>query len=214
MLSSRSKSLRLAIAGAALVLAGGIGLAVAATSAHGAGTQTGEDLKFNQQSQIPLTATQFASHAQDCFPTIPRSEDGWHFVFPHGTFDTLTATFRVNEEEITPSTIFTHSDMHAFVGTPPGAVLVRVTATGTFPGEAEEFFNLSHTCPATETPTPTPTPTCTETPTEEPTTPTPTETEEPTTTPPTSPTETEEPTRPAVAAPPPSPVGTCFGVTG
>jgi len=152
MLNSPPKRIKLAIAGAVVVLAGGFGLAFTATSAHGAGTQAGEDLTFHQQRDLPITAEGF-SHGT-CSP-IPADQDGWHFVFPQGTFDTLTATFVANGTTITRSEpIFQPNNKHAYVGTPPGAELVSVIAlrvvSSPGPKAPAEYFLKQKTKPLTK----------------------------------------------------------------
>ena len=235
MFSFTRNRLRLGVAAGAVVLACAASLTFAAASAHGTGGQAVansevvEDLALRQANDLPITALQFS---RGSCRGIPEGDDGWHFVFPDGVFVSLTAHFLVDGEVITkgPAVL---DGKHAYVASPAGAKLVRATALGIFnsPGSPgnEETFNLSHTCPVASPVEPTEEPTeccpCTEGPsinvttepgTEEPTIPA------PTTTPPTG---TEEPTMPVTtpaspgqpaptAAPAPSPVSTCFSVTG
>ncbi|MFF5427522.1 MULTISPECIES: LPXTG cell wall anchor domain-containing protein [unclassified Streptomyces] len=132
--------------------------------------------EFNQQEQLPISAGEYEKG--DC-PPVASDKDGWHFVLP-GSGKDDSAVFTKLTVEFKPGGIQTvtvfgpPSDKHAYVASEPGAELISATAE--INGELKKnFFNLSHTCPASAKPTPTGTPTTTApTPTDTPTTGTPT----------------------------------------
>ena len=145
------------LAGACLALVGGT-VAMAAPSPVGSYT-----VPLHQTP--PITAAGFGSQEKVC-DSIPDTEDGWHFVLPGDAthFVSLTVTFSPGGTQ-TITTFGPPTDKHAFAASAPGAELtsasaVVITDTGK---KKVDWFNLSHTCPATVTPPPTPTPTPTHT---------------------------------------------------
>ncbi|MBT2449652.1 LPXTG cell wall anchor domain-containing protein [Streptomyces sp. ISL-43] len=106
--------------------------------------------------QVPLTAAGFGSTKPTC-ADIPTSQDGWHFIAPGNpnqiAFVKLTVTFEPGgPKEIT--TFDAPNENHAYVASEPGAKLVSAVAEVT--GGSLEWFNLSHTCPASTLPSSTP----------------------------------------------------------
>ncbi|MFD1833381.1 LPXTG cell wall anchor domain-containing protein [Streptomyces desertarenae] len=102
---------------------------------------------------LPRTATEndgAAPQESNC-PTVPADKDGWHFVLPgnKAVFVKLTVTFEPGGTQ-TITDFGPPSDKHAYVASEPGAKLVAIDAEvkGSLPGDK---FNLSHTCPASET---------------------------------------------------------------
>jgi LPXTG-motif cell wall-anchored protein len=109
---------------------------------------------LHQAADLPLTATSDGvEHASDC--PVPAGEDGWHFVLPGSDahFVKLTVTFDPGGEQVVTS-FGPPSDKHAYVGSGPGAKLVSASAE--VKGGAVDWFNLSHTCPATSSGSPSP----------------------------------------------------------
>ncbi|MER7462980.1 LPXTG cell wall anchor domain-containing protein [Streptomyces sp. NPDC097981] len=104
---------------------------------------------------LPLTATsQGVEHEKTC-ADIPASKDGWHFVLPGNstTFVKLTVTFEPGGQQVV--TVFgPPTDKHAYVASVPGAKLTAASAE--VKGGKLDWFNLSHTCPATTRPSPSP----------------------------------------------------------
>ncbi|MEU7556552.1 LPXTG cell wall anchor domain-containing protein [Streptomyces sp. NPDC044571] len=104
---------------------------------------------------LPVTATsQGVEHEKTC-ADIPSSKDGWHFVLPGNstTFVKLTVTFEPGGQQVV--TVFgPPSDKHAYVASAPGAKLTAASAE--VKGGSVNWFNLSHTCPATTKPSGTP----------------------------------------------------------
>jgi LPXTG-motif cell wall-anchored protein len=101
---------------------------------------------------LPRTATEgdgAAPQEDDC-PTVPADKDGWHFVLPgnKSVFVKLTVTFEPGGTQ-TITDFGPPSDKHAYVASEPGAKLVDIEAE--VKGGSVEKFNLSHTCPASET---------------------------------------------------------------
>ncbi|PJE97077.1 LPXTG cell wall anchor domain-containing protein [Streptomyces carminius] len=101
---------------------------------------------------LPRTATEddgAAPQEDDC-PTVPDDKDGWHFVLPgnKATFVELTVTFEPGGTQ-TITDFGPPSDKHAYVASEPGAKLTAIEAE--VKGGNLKKFNLSHTCPATET---------------------------------------------------------------
>ncbi|MFH0244012.1 LPXTG cell wall anchor domain-containing protein [Streptomyces sp. HK10] len=105
---------------------------------------------------LPRTATEgdgAAPQEGDC-PTVPADKDGWHFVLPGGGkekpgFVKLTVTFEPGGTQ-TITEFGPPSDKHAYVASEPGAKLVDIEAE--IKGSVrDDKFNLSHTCPATDT---------------------------------------------------------------
>ncbi|GAA3626513.1 LPXTG cell wall anchor domain-containing protein [Streptomyces chitinivorans] len=101
---------------------------------------------------LPITAAEFEKG--ECPESIPADKDGWHFVLPGGgkdkpEFVKLTVTFEPGGTQ-TITEFGPPSDKHAYVASEPGAKLVDIEAEikGSVKGDK---FNLSHTCPATDT---------------------------------------------------------------
>lgn len=99
---------------------------------------------------LPITAAEF--ERGEC-PTVPEDKDGWHFVLPAGgkekpEFVKLTVTFEPGGTQ-TITEFGPPSDKHAYVASEPGAKLVAAEAE--IKGGDLDKFNLSHTCPATDT---------------------------------------------------------------
>ncbi|MCI0384005.1 LPXTG cell wall anchor domain-containing protein [Streptomyces sp. CNQ085] len=97
---------------------------------------------------LPITAAEFEKG--DC-PTVPADKDGWHFVLPgnKAVFVELTVTFEPGGTQ-TITEFGPPSDKHAYAASEPGAKLVGVEAE--IEGSVKhDKFNLSHTCPATDT---------------------------------------------------------------
>ncbi|MCG3042367.1 LPXTG cell wall anchor domain-containing protein [Streptomyces sp. S1A] len=101
---------------------------------------------------LPLTAVEFEKG--ECPESIPADKDGWHFVLPgnKAEFVELTVTFEPGgTQTITEFDVFGKPfGKHAYVASEPGAKLVDIEAEikGSVKGDK---FNLSHTCPATDT---------------------------------------------------------------
>ncbi|MER5206707.1 LPXTG cell wall anchor domain-containing protein [Streptomyces sp. NPDC002825] len=132
------------IPAAALVaaMAGSLTLAPAAFASDGTHT-------YPLHQPTPIVASD-APHDGDC-PTIPADKDGWHFVIPGNTadFTKLTVTFEPGGEQVI-TTFGPPNDKHAYVASEPGAKLVSAEAE--VDGVIKQgWFNLSHTCVATET---------------------------------------------------------------
>ncbi|MFJ5832249.1 LPXTG cell wall anchor domain-containing protein [Streptomyces sp. NPDC093089] len=116
-------------------------------------------IPLHQVEDLPITAEEFGEKGE-C-PTVPDGKDGWHFVLPgsgkdgNAVFTKLTVEFEPGGVQ-TITTFGPPSDKHAYASSEPGAKLVAASAevVGTL---KKEWFNLSHTCPATpvtETTTP------------------------------------------------------------
>lgn len=113
---------------------------------------------------VPTTAAGFENHSCDPnqgggpFP----GEDVWVFVLPgnQGDFVSVTATFGANGSLTIPTDggdiVDDNGTSKAWITTPAGWTLTAATAEITGTGE---FFNLTHTCPASSTPAPTESPT-------------------------------------------------------
>ncbi|MER7536124.1 LPXTG cell wall anchor domain-containing protein [Streptomyces sp. NPDC097704] len=104
---------------------------------------------YKLHQPTPITAAGYGKGG-DC-STIPADKDGWHFVIPGSTvnFVKLTVTFEPGGEQVITS-FGPPSDKHAYVASEPGAKLVSAEAD--VDGVIKQgWFNLSHTCPATET---------------------------------------------------------------
>jgi len=141
---------------AGVVVAGG-SLAIAVAGIGSAATQY-----VQLRQATPITAAGFSGHERQC-PAIPSTEDGWAFVLPGRSsfFVSLTVTFKPGgTKRIT--TFSPPSDNHAYVGSPPGAVLESASATVQTRDRARRArsFYLSYTCLAA-TPTPSDSPTAT-----------------------------------------------------
>ena len=214
------------------VVVAGVSLAIAVAGIGSAATQY-----VQLRQATPITAAGFSGHEGQC-PAIPSTEDGWAFVLPGRSsfFVSLTVTFKPGgTKRIT--TFIPPSDNHAYVGSPPGAVLESASATVQTRDRARRArsFYLSYTClAATPTPSdsptatpsgsPTPTPTAqpsgSPTPTAKPSgSPTVTPSGSPTATPPKTATSSSaspspSPTSSARPAPAPTPVRANLPVTG
>ncbi|WP_026058555.1 LPXTG cell wall anchor domain-containing protein [Streptomyces sp. SS] len=133
---------------AALVaaMAGSMTLAPAAFASDGAKT-----LPLHQIEDLPLTASEWDGSKEKVCGNIPTSQDGWHFVLPgkSAVFTKLTVEFEPGG--VQTITVFGPPDAkHAYVGSAPDAKLISAKAE--IDGEVKQgFFNLSHTCPASET---------------------------------------------------------------
>ncbi|MFF7850834.1 LPXTG cell wall anchor domain-containing protein, partial [Streptomyces sp. NPDC007910] len=142
---------RSSISAAALVaaMAGSLVLAPAALAADGP-----KPLPLHQVKDLPLTASEFGTQEKVC-GNVPTGQDGWHFVLPgsgkdgSAVFTELTVTFEPGGTQ-TVTVFGPPSDKHAYVASQPGAKLVSATAETSAPVK-QGWFNLSHTCPATET---------------------------------------------------------------
>ncbi len=128
------------LAAASLVLAGAAGMVAPAAQAAA--------VPFGQAAQLPLMAAEFGSYGT-C-PAQPAGTDGWHFVAPSGTFNSLTVTFdndgngTVDDTQtLLPGDFGPPSDQHAYVYSEVGAELTSVTADV---NRAKKVV-LSHTCP-------------------------------------------------------------------
>ncbi|WP_435969667.1 LPXTG cell wall anchor domain-containing protein [Streptomyces sp. Qhu_M48] len=135
---------------AALVaaMAGSLVLAPVASAADGP-----KPLPLHQIKDLPLTAEEFGGDG-DC-PPVPNDKDGWHFVLPgsgkgeSAVFTKLTVEFQPGGLQ-TITTFGPPSDKHAYATSEPGAKLISATAE--VDGVVKQgWFNLSHTCAATET---------------------------------------------------------------
>ncbi|MFF1509178.1 LPXTG cell wall anchor domain-containing protein [Streptomyces sp. NPDC058326] len=137
---------RTLISSGALVaaVAGSLVLAPLASASDGPKTY---ELPLHQPT--PITAAKFQQG--ECPDTIPAGKDGWHFILPGGgvNFVELTVTFD-NGAPITIKEFGPPKDDHAYVASEAGAELTSAVAL--VDGEVKQgFFNLSHTCAATET---------------------------------------------------------------
>jgi len=139
------------------VVVAGASLAIAVAGIGSAATQY-----VPLRQATPITAAGFSGHEGQC-ATIPSTEDGWAFVLPGRSsfFVSLTVTFKPGgTKRIT--TFRPPSDNYAYVGSAPGAVLERASATVQTRDRARQArsFYLSYTCLAA-TPTPSGSPTVT-----------------------------------------------------
>ncbi|MGR7003244.1 hypothetical protein ACU686_43515 [Yinghuangia aomiensis] len=108
---------------------------------------------INLHQTPPITAAGYGEHEAQC-ASIPASQDGWHFVLPGNTTDfvKLTVTFQPGGQVVVTN-FGPPTDKHAYVASAPGATLVSASAEVI--GGEQRWFNLSHTCPATQTKPPT-----------------------------------------------------------
>lgn len=133
---------------AAPVLAVSAGLSPASATA----TYT---VPLHQAKDLPITAAGFdGEHKKNC-ADIPVTQDGWHFVLPTNSTDfvKLTVTFEPGGTVVV-NKFGPPDDKHAYVASAPGAKLVSASAE--VMGGEVSWFNLSHTCPASEKPPTTP----------------------------------------------------------
>lgn len=211
---STIKRRTMAISAAALATGGGLALAVATGS--GANAQSQYTIPLHQST--PITAAGYDSQEKSC-DGIPATKDGWHFVLPGNStrFVKLTVTFDPGGTQ-TITAFGPPTAKHAYVSSVAGAELTSASAVVKAKEGAKklDWFNLSHTCPASSTPTSSPTTTPSMTPSESPSeSPSGTPSSQPSRTPTVRPsgTPSASPTtgRPA---PTPSPVGTGLPVTG
>ncbi|MEV7521707.1 LPXTG cell wall anchor domain-containing protein [Streptomyces sp. NPDC091371] len=103
---------------------------------------------------VPITAASYGEKEAAC-AGVPASKDGWHFVLPGNTtvFKKLTVTFEPGGTQVI--TVFgPPTGKHAYAASAAGAKLTAASAV--VEGGSVEWFNLSHTCPASVTPSPTP----------------------------------------------------------
>ncbi|MEV6206151.1 LPXTG cell wall anchor domain-containing protein [Kitasatospora sp. NPDC051914] len=131
---------------AAAVAAGLMALATGAPAlAAGSDTYT-----VSVHQTLPVTAAGFGEHEKTC-AGISASKDGWHFVLPGSSTDFVKLTVAFDNGAPVVVTAFgPPSDKHAYVASAPGAKLTSAVAQ--VKGGEVEWFNLSHTCPATTTP--------------------------------------------------------------
>lgn len=96
---------------------------------------------------VPVTAAGFAEHEATC-GGIGAGQDGWHFVLPGSSTDFVRLTVAFDNGAPQVVTVFgPPTTKHAYVGSAPGAKLTSATAE--VKGGEVQWFNLSHTCPAT-----------------------------------------------------------------
>lgn len=149
-----------------LLRAGLVGAAGVAALAFGSPAWANSTISINP-GNVPTTAAGFDTHECDAnfgggpFP----NQDVWVFVLPgnhstSGDFVSLTANFGANGTVTITAAAnpgnFSNggpATSKAFIVTPAGFTLVGATAeiTGT-----ADFFNLTHTCPASGSPSPSP----------------------------------------------------------
>jgi LPXTG-motif cell wall-anchored protein len=139
---------------AALLAAAAVGLTLsstmtaAAVPAMASGDYT---VPLHQQDQLPITAANYPGGGGDC-PGVPANKDGWNFVLPGNStvFTKLTVTFDVGGTQSTQvlTTFGPPSDKHANVASAPGAKLIAASADVN--GGQVSWFNLSHTCAASQ----------------------------------------------------------------
>ncbi|MFJ6797813.1 LPXTG cell wall anchor domain-containing protein [Streptomyces sp. NPDC091268] len=113
---------------------------------------------------VPITAASFGSKEAKC-ADIPASQDGWHFIAPGNpkdvSFVKLTVTFEPGGQQVV-TTFGPPNANHAYVASAPGATLTSAVAE--VEGGKQEWFNLSHTCPASVKPSGSPSATVSTTP--------------------------------------------------
>lgn len=147
-----------------LLRTGLVGLVAAAAMATTGWADTAISIN---PGNVPTTASGFANH--NCDPNQGggpfAGQDVWVFVLPgehdtNGDFVSVTADFGANGT-VTITSAGNPGDFDnggpeaakAWITTPAGWTLVGATATIT--GSAD-FFNLTHTCPASSSPSPSP----------------------------------------------------------
>lgn len=105
---------------------------------------------------LPLTAANAGVDVVKKCADIPANQDGWHFLFPgnpnEASFVELKVTFEPGGEQVI-KVFGPPADNHAYVASEAGATLTKAVAE--VKGGKQEWFNLSHVCPATATPSPT-----------------------------------------------------------
>ncbi|MCH0538310.1 LPXTG cell wall anchor domain-containing protein [Streptomyces sp. MUM 203J] len=178
-----------------------------APAAHATETPDTYTIPLHQAKDLPLTATSWTGDKEQTCADIPADQDGWHFVLKGRSYEfvELTVVFEKDGEKVITS--FGPPDAkHAFAASTAGDTLVSAEAVVkglNKKGKKTDWFNLSHTCPASDVPDdeespstePSPSssePTSTETPSTEPTPSAsePTSSETPSTEPSSSPSET------------------------
>jgi LPXTG-motif cell wall-anchored protein len=132
-----------------LIPAGAL-VAAMATSLVLAPAAFAAEVPFHHEKDLPIAAADFPG--KGTCPGIDADQDGWHFVLPgKATFTELTVTFEPGgTTTITDFSVFPGAEgKHAYVASEPGAKLTGASAevNGT---TANGDFNLSHTCPASE----------------------------------------------------------------
>lgn len=137
----RIRRVALAAAASSLLLAAGTAPASAADS-----------YTVPLHQPVPITAGSFGKPEPAC-ADIPATQDGWHFIAPGSpneiSFVKLTVTFEPGGQQVVTD-FGPPNDNHAYVASAPGAKLTSAVAE--VKGGRLEWFNLSHTCPATATP--------------------------------------------------------------
>src|SRR3954467_2234935 len=136
---------------------------LAASAAVTATPDAGYAVSINQ-GNVPTTAA--AGHSCDEFATKAATDDGWLFVTAPDSndftsfkaiFDQGTVYFHdPNGAADSTNVSFPKPNSHLAVVTPAGWTLKQAFANLS-PGGDKAFFNLSHTCAATEQPSPKPT---------------------------------------------------------
>lgn len=109
---------------------------------------------LHQAKDLPLTATSWTGDKEKSCAGVPADRDGWHFVLPGNSTDfvKLTVDFKEGGEQVIKA-FGPPSDKHAYVSSAPGDELLSASAE--VKGGEVKWFNLSHTCPASEdSPTP------------------------------------------------------------
>lgn len=136
-------------------LAAGVAGGLLALGASAPAYASGPALHVDHQNR---TAASFGD--QDCedrfFEARPADHDGWHFVLPEGNADFVSLTLDFQTPAGTESIVIPEQDgliredqpKHAYLFTPAGWTLLDgVAEVTTAVGPADQFFNVSHTCP-------------------------------------------------------------------
>jgi hypothetical protein len=123
-----------------------VGLIVASVGALSPSASATDPAVFNQASQLPLLAANYANQEISCNVQNnwdSATQDSWHFVTPsNSTFVHLEVTFSTGSFTLADATQFP-DESHAYFSTPAGATLISATGGTT---AAQSFFNLSHVC--------------------------------------------------------------------
>ncbi|MFD7639382.1 hypothetical protein ACFV4P_01890 [Kitasatospora sp. NPDC059795] len=115
-------------------------------------------VNLHQAKDLPITAAAFGGHG--ACATVPKNQDGWHFVLSGNSTDfvKLTVTFEPGGQKVVTD-FGPPSSKHAYVGSAKGAKLTSAVAEVRGDDVNKLNFNLGGTCPATgTTPSPSPTP--------------------------------------------------------
>ena len=108
---------------------------------------TGGTYTVTVHQDVPVTAAGYAEHEATC-AGIGADQDGWHFVLPGNSTDFVQLTVAFDNGAPQVVTVFgPPNTKHAYVGSVPGAKLTSAVAE--VKGGEVQWFNLSHTCPAT-----------------------------------------------------------------